>query len=224
MRFGLLGPSPFDHGPVAKVQPVTVPQSAITPAAEAALAASSAWIDSPDELSDGDAAFLDACIKSATYQAWKVTGFEHAERVVEVRFDFHPTRSEPYGGLGPIGAHFSDWINLTVWPVQSVESVELHDREGQVQTVEVEREDLQSRPPRIRLENRGLHFPAQGMAALRITLNTGPGEATEVEPYALAVANAAAYMFDNRGCSPGAALTESGAMSTLKLYRVRWVL
>lgn len=218
--FTLDGPTPFDRQPVEPIQPVIVPEKRLTPAADTTLVAAMAWMDSVDDMTATEMAFMKQCIISATEAAWRMTGFEHDERNLEIRFDHHPTRGRSRPGLGMIAPGYSPWIEMPVYPVKDFTEAVYVDFDGNESAMEIFQTDTESRPPRVKFTTiRAGAFPS--MASIRIRVTAGPRDHDDVSVYKMAVAKAAAHIFNQRDCSPRSALNASGAAEMLRPFRVR---
>jgi len=217
MLFSPLGPSPTYQGTRDTIQPVVVPETPLEPAASVTDLARFGWM-TPDDTHEPD--FMLALLVSATERANRLTSYEHAERVIEVRWDMHPAKRQGYGGLAPLGMVYSDWIGLPVYPIRSIAQVRCVSADGEDTVLEPEQVDLESKPARFRLPMSGLRAHGQ-LASLRVTVTAGPRPHDRTESYRQAVAMLAAYMHDNRNCGADNAMSASGALALLRPYMLR---
>ena len=171
--------------------------------------AAAAFVEDPALLDQQNSAFLDSCIDTATALAWNMTGFEADPRTVELRWG---------GDASPVTAFYSAWIRLSVWPVTSIDSVTLVDFDNNEVAVDVAATELTAKPPKIRLDRSGIEHSRE-FSSMRIEATVGSTDDAQRSPYAFAVAQAAAHMFLNRTAA-GSPLADSGALATLKRYRV----
>ena len=162
---------------------------------------------------------LDDLIMVATEHANKFTRFEHAQRNIEIRFDVHPFMRNSYDGLTPLGMIFSSFIELPINTVESITSVKNFDKEGNSEEITDFYHDLLSKPPRIKLEKKSVHHSCT-LASLRIATVAGPGN-VESKGYGRAVAQLAAYLYENSGCQITDAMKKSGAHELLKKYMIK---
>lgn len=215
--FSAWGPSPWSQRRRDRVQPVIVPDKPLEPAVTVDLARQATWL-TEDDVSDPD--YLAKLINVATERANRFTRFEHAERVIECRWDFLPTDLDHFGGMQPLGAAYSEWIDLPVYPVQSIDSVEIAWRDGTTTAIQAYDEDLRSKPARVKINPKPITWN-RDLAHLRITVTAGPHDTDPVDAYELAVAQLAAYMYDHRACGAEKAMQESGAADMLRPYMLR---
>lgn len=118
-----------------------------------------------------------------------------------LKFDRYPSQGESFGGLSPIYANLSPWINIPLYPVSAITNVDI---DGEV---EVFTDDLTSKPPRIFFENFGENIV--------ISYSAGYASKSDIPASVILGLNMmAGYLFEHRGaCDVGNAAKESGAMS-----------
>ncbi len=167
--------------------------------------------DTRDEIED--------LIIVATEAAHKFTLFEHAKREIEIRYDVHPYKRNFYDGLTPLGMIFASWVELSVYPIISIDDVRLYFEDDTELEVTNFREDLLSKPARIKLDRKTVRI-SNDLASFRVKVTAGPKN-IEKKSYERAVAQLAAYMYDNTGCSTKNAMKESGALDMLRKYQLK---
>lgn len=118
-----------------------------------------------------------------------------------LKFDRYPTQGESFSGLSPINAMANYWIDIPLYPVSLINSVEVAGE------VEVFESDLDSKPPRLFLNNYGEN--------LVISYNAGYATVSDIpQSVILGINMMAAYLYEHRGaCDIGNAAKESGAAS-----------
>lgn len=118
-----------------------------------------------------------------------------------LKFDRYPSEGESFTGLSPVYANLSDWINIPLYPVSVISSLTV---DGEVATFTF---DLDSKPPRIFLDNYGENIV--------ITYSAGYATAAGIpQSVILGINMMAAYLYEHRGaCDIGNAAKESGAAS-----------
>ena len=136
-------------------------------------------------------AACDACIK--------YTNVELLQRTYTFKSDRYPERQEGYGGVGIMYAYRSWWINLPVYPVISVTSVEVDGTAADDPSI-----DLDSIPARVEPKE---------MGAIEIVYEAGHATAAEINSQLLlGVKMLAAYLYEHRGmCDVTDAVRASGA-------------
>lgn len=170
--------------------------------------AAAAFIDDPKLLDAQNSAYLDSCLETATMLAWNMTGFEADARQVTLHWS---------GDNPPVTGLVSAWIDLAVYPVQSIDSVTLVDFNGNETVGSVQYLDTNSLPPRVMLSNEGLNGE---IAAIRLVVNVGSTDAAQRDPYALAVGKLAAHLFINRAAGDPSPMSGSGVQAILRRYKV----
>lgn len=172
----------------------------------------------PEGSLDGERALVSGLIEGAITRCEEWAGIVPAEREVAFRYDL-----SSYISGHPMVAPLEDiypWVNLPRRPVTSVDSVEA---EGE--PVPDYREDLSSNPPRVRAPF--VWAVDNGMGSLEITVTAGDPVPDDEESmtsmqraFVAAAIATAAYLYDNVGCTPAAAISSSGAREILKPYKL----
>lgn len=118
-----------------------------------------------------------------------------------LKFDRYPSDGESFSGLNPVYANLSPWINIPLYPVSNITSV---DVDGDIETFT---DDLTSKPPRIFFENFGINIV--------ITYSAGYASKSDIpQSVTLGINMMAGYLYEHRGaCDIDDAAKQSGAMS-----------
>ena len=125
---------------------------------------------------------------------------ELLQRSYTLKFDRYPS-GESFTGLSPIHANANAWIDIPVYPVSEITEVLV------AEVVTVSTSDLDSKPPRVFINNYGQDIV--------ITYIAGYATVAEIPPSVILGINMmAAYLYEHRGaCEIGDAAKESGAAS-----------
>jgi len=136
-------------------------------------------------------AACDACIK--------YTNIELLQREYKYKADKFPERQSGLGGVGIMFSYRSWWIDLPLFPVQTVSSVKIKDEEAEDPLI-----DLDSRPARV---------DPKEIGAVEIIYTAGHADASEINPQLiLGIKMFAAYLYEHRGmCDVKEAVRASGA-------------
>ena len=172
--------------------------------------AAAAFIDDARQLDPQNSTYLDSCIETATMLAWNMTGFEADTRTVSVYWS---------GDGSPVSAAHSAWIDLAVYPVTSIDSVAVIDGQGAETPASTAAVDLNSTPPRVMLSSDGLSVSGV-YSTIRFDLTVGSTDRAQRDPYAMAVGRLAAHLFINRAQGDPSPISDSGALSILRRYKV----
>jgi len=126
---------------------------------------------------------------------------ELLSRDYTLKFDRYPSQGDSFTGLSPIYANLEPWIDIPLYPVSVITSVDVDD------DVATFTDDLSSKPPRVFLENYGQNIV--------ITYTAGYATKSDIpHNIILGINMMAGYLFEHRGaCDIGNAAKQSGAMS-----------
>lgn len=151
------------------------------------------------DYNDADENLYIGFLLAATDQCIKYTNIELLERTYTLKTDYYPQRQAGFAGVGMMHAYRSWWINLPLYPVQSVTSVTVNEVAAVDPII-----DLSSRPARVE--------PTE-MGAIEIQYVAGHATPFEINPQLLlGITMLAAYLYEHRGaCDVGNAVKSSGA-------------
>lgn len=185
--------------------------------------------DPPEEDDD----FIMDCIPQAREVFEAATGLVCIQQTWRLTLDHWPGYTgEPWWQgtvqlpVSELHRSGSDYVSLPRYPLASVESVTTYDLGNEATSVTVADVfylDTASQPGRLVL-NAGSTWPValRDRAAIEIEYKAGFGTAAANVPATLqrAIAQIAAYMFENRGtgCTAQFALTQTGALSIASEY------
>jgi uncharacterized phiE125 gp8 family phage protein len=126
---------------------------------------------------------------------------ELLSRDYTLKFDRSPSDGESFSGLSPIRANLSAWINIPLYPVSVIANVDI---DGDTETFT---DDLDSKPPRVFLNNYGKDVV--------ITYTAGYATVADIpKSVTLGINMMAGYLFEHRGaCNIHDAAKDSGAIS-----------
>lgn len=148
-----------------------------------------------------DASLYNGFLLAASDACIRYTNLELLQRTYTYKADRSPERQQGYGGVGIMYAYRAWWINLPVYPVISVTTVEVDG-----DTADSPQIDLDSRPARVE--------PSE-MGAIEIVYEAGHATAAEINPQLLlGMKMLSAYLYEHRGmCDATEAVKASGAAS-----------
>jgi hypothetical protein len=161
---------------------------------------------SPSELADflslefcSDTELLTGYLLAATQACLDYTNIEMLERQWVLKMDRNPERQAGYLGVGLMHAYAAWWVQLPVYPVQSIDSVKVAGESVTARSI-----DLDSRPARVEVDESG---------AIEITYTAGHASIQDINPQLLlGIKMLAGYLYDHRGaCDVGEAVKASGA-------------
>jgi len=160
------------------------------------------------DYNSADADLYNGFLLAATDACIKHTNIELLERDYTLKADRFPERQPGYGGVGIMYAYRSWWIDLPLYPVSAVTSVEIDG-----ETADSPEIDLDSRPARI---------DPKEMGAVVIEYTAGHATAAQINPQLLlGIKMYAAYLYEHRGmCDVNEALKSSGASALWDLSRM----
>ena len=129
------------------------------------------------------------------------TNNELLQRPWLLELDRYPSEGESFAGLSPIAANLSPWVNIPLYPVSSIDSVEV---DGEAETITY---DLKSKPPRV--------FFTEYGEDIKINYTAGYATAADIPQSTILGLNMmAAYLYEHRGsCDVVDAAKQSGASS-----------
>lgn len=210
--FSTMGPYPTWQGRRNLIQPVVRSIDPLPDATTLARVRNMAFLGADD----GDNIFIGEIISLATKKAYNFTQYENAARNIEARWDQHSSERQGQNGLFPLSTVFSEWLEIPVYPVNSITSVKVYDKNGVSQEITDFETDLISKPARVKVNPNALQI-SEALATIRIEANVGQ----EDNAYSLAVAQLAAYLYNNRSCSSDMAMKESGTLQTFRTYQLK---
>jgi uncharacterized phiE125 gp8 family phage protein len=151
------------------------------------------------EVGVGDAQLISAYLQAATQACLDYTNIEMLERQWVLKMDRNPERQAGYLGVGLMHAYAAWWVQLPVYPVQSIDSVKVAGESVTARSI-----DLDSRPARVEVDESG---------AIEITYTAGHASIQDINPQLLlGIKMLAGYLYDHRGaCDVGEAVKASGA-------------
>jgi len=161
---------------------------------------------SPSELANflslefcSDTELLTGYLLAATQACLDYTNIEMLERQWVLKMDRNPERQAGYLGVGLMHAYAAWWVQLPVYPVQSIDSVKVAGESVTARSI-----DLDSRPARVEVDESG---------AIEITYTAGHASIQDINPQLLlGIKMLAGYLYDHRGaCDVGEAVKASGA-------------
>lgn len=160
------------------------------------------------EYNAADASLYNGFLNAASDACIRYTNLELLQRTYTFKADRFPERQEGYGGVGIMYAYRAWWINLPVYPVISVTTVEVDG-----ETADSPQIDLDSRPARVEPKE---------MGAVEIVYEAGHATAAEINPQLLlGIKMLAAYLYEHRGmCDVNDAIKSSGAATMWDSARV----
>jgi len=160
------------------------------------------------EYASADAGLYNAFLLAATAACIDYTNIELLERDYTFKSDYYPQRQDAYAGVGMMYAYRAWWINLPLYPVSAVTSVEVNGVAADEPMI-----DLVSRPARVE---------PQEMGAIEIAYTAGHTTAAAIDPrLTLGIKMLAAYLYEHRGaCDVTQAMTASGAASVWNQCRM----
>lgn len=171
----------------------------------------------PEQLADflgldydpSDDALLESFILATSQFYIATTNNELLQRNYIMKFDSMPLESPSVGGLSPVYGYIEPWLNLGVWPVESVSALYYDD------VVQLSPEvDLDSKPARVFVDNYAVKIQADYLAgyttAEKIPANVLQG-----------ITAMSAYLYEHRGsCSAAQAAKDSGAMTMWRIESI----
>lgn len=161
---------------------------------------------SPNELADflslefcSDTELLTGYLLAATQACLDYTNIEMLERQWVLKMDRNPERQAGYLGVGLMHAYAAWWVQLPVYPVQSIDSVKVAGESVTARSI-----DIDSRPARVEVDESG---------AIEITYTAGHASIQDINPQLLlGIKMLAGYLYEHRGaCDVGEAVKASGA-------------
>lgn len=146
-----------------------------------------------------DGQILNGFLLAATQACIDYTNIELLEREWVFKMDRNPERQPGYAGVGILHAYASWWLSIPVWPVLSVDAVEVAGEAVTPASV-----DLSSRPARVEVDESG---------SIEIQYTAGHEAIDDINPQLLlGIKMLAGYLYEHRGaCDIADAIGKSGA-------------
>lgn len=178
--------------------------------------------------------FIESCITTARSMFEGITGIACITQEWKLSLDRWPSQTDPWwdgvkemavselhaGGSGP------EFLDLPRYPLQSVDAITTYDQSDTANSITVNDVffvDTESFPGRLSLRS-GQAWPTalrqRNAVEIEYTAGFGAAASDVPDPIKRAILQTTAFLFDNRGsaCSPGAALTASGALQIAAEY------
>ena len=153
------------------------------------------------QYAESDDSLYESFLLAASAACVSYTNLELLEREYVYKSDYYPNRQDGLAGVSIMFSYRSWWINLPVFPVVSVDSVEVNG--DLTDDAEI---DLSSRPARVEPKEYG---------SIEITYTAGHESVEAIDSrILLGIKSLAAYLYEHRGaCDVNDALRKSGAAS-----------